>query len=69
MELGMKLLGHSVAAMIVALPIIAGLSSESAADKYQDATLALRSSDYDAAKQLLQPMAEQGDARAQTSLG
>lgn len=62
-----RLLGRMVA-VVFAVTIIAGIAPMSHAGQLEDATQALRAGDYVRGMQILRPLAEQGDPRAQYDL-
>ena len=62
-------LPHTLRPMLAASLMLAGVADAAVAGPYEDATTAYQRGDYVSSYRLLLPLAEKGDASAQTSVG
>lgn len=65
----MRRLGRMAAVAVIAVLMVAGLSSVGKGDQFYDALKSINQGDHTAAFQLLRPLAEQGNSGAQMLLG
>ncbi len=62
-------LGQIIAAVVIAAPMVVGISAVGAAGQYEDGKAAYHAGDYNKALRLWRPLAERGVANAQYYMG